>query len=156
MDGIFFDRLQPLYHDYNTIVKPLIAEIEVRFEEFPVNIFNEIRAFNDHVARCYIRPDDESLIDSQIRKATGHIERLILDCYKFLNVSLYDSVIKKFDKEYKGVDLSTINNGEFLIQHKKLSREIVQNLKEAKSKEIQEDKSESIALYELVHNKYVE
>lgn len=156
MNPNFFERLTPLYNKYNNVIKPLIAEIEVRFESFPTSIFNEIRAFNDHVSRCYLKPDDEEWINSQIHKAEGHIERMILDCYKFLNVSLYDSVIKKFDKEYKGVDLSNINNGDFLIQHKKVTREIVVGLKEAKSKEVMEDKSESIAIYEEVHNKYTE
>lgn len=156
MNPTFFERLTPLYNEYNDVIKPLIAEIEVRFEHFPTSIFNEIRAFNDHVSRCYLKPNNEEWINSQIHKAEGHIERIILDCYKFLNVSLYDSVIKKFDKEYKGVDLSNINNGDFLIQHKKLTREIVIKLKDAKSKEVLEDKSESIAIYEEVHNKYTE
>jgi hypothetical protein len=93
-------------------------------------------------------------VDTQIKKAEGHIERIILDCYKFLNVNLYDSVIKKFDRDYKGVDLSNINNGEFVINYKQITKEIVIKLKEAKSKEILEDKGESIALYEEVHNKY--
>lgn len=156
MNPDFFERLTPLYNKYNDVIKPLIAEIEVRFESFPTSIFNEIRAFNDHVSRCYFNPDDEEWINNQIHKAEGHIERIILDCYKFLNVSLYDSVIKKFDKEYKGVDLSNINNGDFLIQHKKIAREIVVRLKEAKSKEVLENKSESITIYESVHNKYTE
>ena len=152
----FFERLAPLYNKYNHVIKPLNAEIEVRFESFPISIFNEIRAFNDHVSRCYLKPDNEEWINTQINKAEGHIERVILDCYKFLNVSLYDSVIKQFDREYKRVDLSNINNGDFLIQHKKITREIVVRLKEAKSKEVLEDKSESIAIYEEVHNKYTE
>lgn len=46
-------KLKNLYQTYNTVIKPLIADIEARYEEFPISIFNEIRAFNDHVARCY-------------------------------------------------------------------------------------------------------
>ena len=76
-------NLNPLYEAYNNVIKPLIAEIEVRYEQFPIVIFNEIRAFNDHIARCYIRPDDNVWTNSQIRKAQSHIERMILDCYKF-------------------------------------------------------------------------
>lgn len=156
MNSDFFERLTPLYNKYNGVIKPLIAEIEVRFESFPISIFNEIRAFNDHVSRCYLKPDDEEWLNNQIYKAGGHIERIILDCYKFLNVSLYDSVIKKFDKQYRGVDLSNINNGDFLIQYKNIAKEIVVRLKEAKSKEVLEDKGESISIYEEVHNRYTE
>lgn len=118
-------RLYPLYKSYNTLIKPLIAEIEVRYEHFHIALFNEIRAFNDHVARCYIKPDDIKWIDSQIMKTESHIERIVLDCYKFLNVSLYDKIIKEFDKKYKGVDLSYIDNGDFIIKHRQLSKEII-------------------------------
>lgn len=149
-------RLVPLYLKYNTIIKPLIAEIEVRYEHFPIVIFNEIRAFNDHISRCYMKPDNKDWIDTQIRKSESHIERIILDCYKFLNVSLYDKVIKDFDRRYKGVDLSCIDNGDFIIRHKKLSKKIVLKLKDAKLKESNENKNESIALYQEVHNIYTE
>lgn len=156
MDTEFFEKLIPLYTTYNEVIKPLIAEIEVRFEAFPTSIFNEIRAFNDHVSRCYKKPDDKAWIDEQVRKAKGHIERIVLDCYKYLNVSLYDLTIKKFDRTYKGVDLSGIDNGEFFIKHRELTREITRRLKEAKLKETQEDKSESISIYQHVYNKYAE
>jgi len=152
----FFKDLIPLYETYNGVIKPLVAEIEVRFEKFPLSIFNEIRAFNDHVSRCYSKPDDKEWIDKQISKAKNHIERIVLDCYKYLNVSLYDSVIKKFDRKYKGVDLSVINNGDFFIKHRELTKDIILNLKKAKSQESKEDKSQSVALYQLVHNKYTE
>lgn len=148
--------LSPLYETYNNIIKPLLAEIEVRYERFPVVIFNEIRAYNDHIARCYMKPKDEEWIHSQVKKAKSHIERMVLDCYKFLNVSLYDIVIKDFDKRYKGVDLSYINDGDFIIKHRKLTKEIIVKLKEAKLKEHKEDKNESILLYQEVYNKYTE
>ena len=148
--------LAPLYSSYNNIIKPLIAEIEVRHEHFPTAIFNEIRAFNDHIARCYLKPTDIDFITSQIKKAESHIERIILDCYKFLNVYLYDKVINDFDKKYKGVDLSHIDNGDFIIKHRRLTKDIILKLKEAKLKETYEDKKDSISLYQEVHNKYTE
>lgn len=35
-----------LYDDYNTIIKPLIAEVEARTEQFPLPLFNEIYAYS--------------------------------------------------------------------------------------------------------------
>ena len=156
MNYNFLPQLTPLYDKYNNIIKPLVAEIEVRFEEVPTSIFNEIRAFNDHISRCFLKPEDKEWINVQLNKANGHIERIILDCYKFLNVALYDKVIKEFDKSYKGVDLSTINNGEFLISKRNLTKNIILKLKKAKSMEVCEDKNLSIAIYEQVHNLYTE
>lgn len=150
------DSFEPLYNQYNHTIKPLIAEIEIRYESFPTPIFNEIRAFNDHIARCYMEPNNNELVDIQVRKAKGHIERMILDCYKFLNVSMYDSVIKGFDKKYKGVDLSIIGNGDFFVEYKKTKKEIILLLKDAKSKEQLENKDCSIKLYEKAHNRYTD
>lgn len=156
MDSHLLDSFEPLYYQYNNTIKLLIAEIEIRYESFPTPIFNEIRAFNDHIARCFMEPNNKELVDIQVRKAKGHIERMILDCYKFLNVSLYDSVIKGFDKKYKGVDLSVINNGDFILEYKKIKKEIVLLLKDAKSKEYLENKDSSIELYEKAHNRYTD
>ena len=49
MNPVFFEQLTPLYNRYNDVIKPLIAEIEVRFESFPISIFNEIKIGRAHV-----------------------------------------------------------------------------------------------------------
>lgn len=46
-------RIIALYKEYNMVIKPLIAELEARTEQFPLHLFNEIRALHDHIARCY-------------------------------------------------------------------------------------------------------
>ena len=40
-------RIVGLYKDYNSVIKPLIAEVEARTEQFPLPLFNEIRALHD-------------------------------------------------------------------------------------------------------------
>ena len=45
MDTHFATQIKLLYNTYNEVIKPLIVEIEVRYEEFPIPVFNEIRAF---------------------------------------------------------------------------------------------------------------
>lgn len=150
------EKIAPLYKVYNEVVKPLIAEIEVRFEAFPTSVYNEIRAFNDHIARCYKETDDRDFVCSQVAKAEGHIERIVLDCYKFLNVTLYDTVVTKFEKRTKGIDLTLIQDGDFYHEYKQHTNFIVHHLKQAKLKETLRDKKEAIELYEQVHNKYVE
>ena len=46
-------RIIAFYKEYNMVIKPLIAELEARTEQFPLPLFNEIRALHDHIARCY-------------------------------------------------------------------------------------------------------
>jgi hypothetical protein len=148
----FHDRLSTLYLSYLNI-KPLIAEIEVRYERFPTPILNEIRAFNDHIAHCHMHGVAEEIIEEEIKKAAGHIERLILDCYKFLNVKFHKTLIRAFDKRTKGVNLDAISNGDFFKAYSELKRSIVNELKNAKLTESL-DKKKALALYEKVYNKY--
>ena len=155
MNSQFTPQLTLLYQTYNEIIKPLIAEIEVRYEQFPTPIFNEIRAFNDHIARCYRKSISSEDIENELKKAQGHIERIILDCYKFLNVELHKNVVKRFDKRTKGVDLGTINNGTFFTIYSEAKKFINIHLKEAKLLEVQ-DKEKSLKEFELVYNKFSE
>jgi len=153
MNSQFATQVTLLYQTYNEVIKPLIAEIEVRYEKFPTPIFNEIRAFNDHIARCHREGISDSDIENELWKAKGHIERTILDCYKFLNVSLHKNVITRFDKRTKGVDLGAINNGIFFVVYSEAKKLINTHLKEAKLLEVQ-DKEQSLKEYELVYNKF--
>ena len=94
-------------------------------------------------------------IEDELRKAKGHIERIILDCYKFLNFSIHKNVIKKFDKRTEGVDLGAISNGTFFTTYSEGKRFIKIHLKEAKLLETQ-DKEKSLEKYELAYNKISE
>lgn len=51
--------LEKLYQQYNNPVKPLLAEIEASYEKFPMALYNEIRAMNDHVARAVTAADEQ-------------------------------------------------------------------------------------------------
>jgi len=152
MEQKYLPQLTVLYLSYLNI-KPLIAEIEVRYEKFPTPILNEIRAFNDHIARCYREGTDNETIESNLRKAEGHIERIALDSYKFLNVKLHKKVIRRFDRRTKGINLHAISNGDFFTSYCESKMFIETNLKKAKLLETQ-NKEQSLKLFELVHNKY--
>lgn len=86
-------RIIALYKEYNMVIKPLIAELEARTERFPLPLFNEIRALHDHIVRCYSERISSNQVDSEIHKAERHVTRIMLDCYKCLNLSLHDEVL---------------------------------------------------------------
>jgi hypothetical protein len=153
MDYSLHNKLAPLYKIYTETLKPLIAEIEIQYEKHPVQLYNEIRAFNDHVARYYRDGITEQEVDKQVAKAMGHWERLTLDCYKFLNIHCHDKTVKNFEKWIKRVDLTIINNGEFYLKYKELHKNAILNLKKAKQME-SIDKDGSIDLYQQAHNHY--
>lgn len=140
------------YMSYCSVIKPLIAQIEARSEKIPLQLFNEIRAFNDHIARCFYNSPSESYIRQQTDKAQRHITRLALDCFKCLNVILFQQ-IDLFDRQTRNIDLTVIDNGQFypVYSHKRIqAAKLVEN---AKMKE-HIDIVESLNLYQEAFNLY--
>ena len=127
-------RITALYQEYNTVIKPLIAEVEARTEQFPLPLFNEIRALHDHIARCYSDNISSQQIDSEIHKAERHVIRIMLDCYKCLNLSLHDAVLL-FERQTKHIDLTVLQNGTFYTKYKSLRTKAIQTVRKAKSLE---------------------
>lgn len=134
MNTLQQNKITTLYNQYNTIIKPLMAEIEAREERMPLPIFNEIRAFNDHIARCYLEGTHSERINNELLKAERHITRITLDCFKCLNISLYKQ-IEKFEKQTRNIDLTVLNNGCFYPRYCELKRLAVNHIQNAKKQE---------------------
>lgn len=115
--------------------KPLLEILKVRMDgHYPQNCLNEIRAINDHVARCYREGISEVDITKEIGKSEGHLQRLAYDCYKQL--LLFQSAdIKQTIRRYYSSSWVRIGNGELwktYTENYKLAREFE---KEAKRNE---------------------
>lgn len=147
-------RIIALYQDYNTVIKPLIAEVEARTEQFPLPLFNEIRALHDHISRCYSDNVSSEQADSEIHKAERHIVRIMLDCYKCLNLSLHDEVLL-FEKQTKHIDLTVLQDGTFYPRYKTLRMKAIQTVRKAKSLESQ-DTNAALDAYQQSYNVYSE
>lgn len=147
-------RIIALYQDYNTVIKPLIAEVEARTEQFPLPLFNEIRALHDHISRCYSDNVSSEQIDSEIHKAERHVVRIMLDCYKCLNLSLHDEVLL-FEKQTKHIDLTVLQDGTFYPRYKTLRMKAIQTVRKAKSLESQ-DTNAALDAYQQSYNVYSE
>ena len=148
------EQISSLYNTYNEVIKPLIALYEAREEQFPTPVFNEIRAFNDHIAKCHLKKIDSNQINEEIKLAERHIFRIIFDCYKFLNVSFHKE-ISEFENENRNIDLTIIDNGEFYPKYKKLKESAVQSVRAAKKVESL-DIQKSFTNYENAFNAYSE
>lgn len=147
-------RLGAIYSNYNAILKPLIADIEARYEKFPPALFNEIRALHDHIARCFLQIDDSEFISKELMKAEGHFNRSLLDCYKYLNVYFHD-FLKSFEKRSGQECLMAINNGEFLGQYRCHVDKAVAYVRRAKKSEGL-DKELAVRDFQLAYNSYSE
>ena len=147
------ELLQEAYSVYNNTFKPLLAEVEITYQAQPIPIFNEIRSFNDHIARCYREGVNEEYINEQLNKAQGHIKRATLDCFKFL-VVFHNDWLEEFEDKYKRVDLTIIANGTFYLVYREKVRKARTNLREAKNLETI-DQERSFTLYQKAYNAYV-
>ena len=127
-------QISACYSDYCGIIKPLIAQIEALSEKIPLPLFNEIRAFNDHIARCYYDHPASEYIDEQIDRASRHIIRMSLDCFKCLNVILFQK-IELFERQTRNVDLTVVDNGTFYPLYTARKVEAAKIVNQAKLKE---------------------
>ena len=140
-----------IYRQYQDIIMTYIMELEVRDGEYPVEVLNELRSILTHLSRYKLqnRPDE-------LESANRHIKRAILDCYKYLCVSIAESIFK-FRKRYAKVDLKLAENGKFLPKLDELESDAQRAFEKAKISEI---KNESIdikySLYEKAYNAYSE
>lgn len=149
---LLHSSVKPLYKSYNEVIKPLIAEIEARGQTFPLPLFNEIRAFNDHIAQCFWDDFTPKLVAIEVHKAEGHVLRMVLDCYKVLILFLNDKVLK-FEMQTKHIDLTVIDNGVFYIEYRKFKKASIEMVRKAKSDESRNN-GQAIIEFEKAYNLY--
>lgn len=147
-------RIVGLYKDYNNVIKPLIAEVEARTEQFPLPLFNEIRALHDHISRCYSEGATNDSIEEDVVKAQRHSLRIMLDCYKYLNLTLHDEVTL-FECETKHIDLTVLQNGTFYPKYKEMRSNAIKLVRKAKTEEPL-DSVKALDTYQLSYNAYTE
>jgi hypothetical protein len=100
--------------------------IETYDKQFPTGILNEARSLWAHLSKYYIASSDADK-EHNLLKAEEHLKRTILDCYKYLCISL-DDRRAEFEKKYKNLDLSLVDQGEFLrnfIQKKEDAKNLI-------------------------------
>ena len=128
------DRVKEIFNTYLNVISPLIVQLEVLDNEFPVEILNEIRAIFTHFARS-ATTENKEVCSENIEKAERHVKRAVLDCFKYM-CFVYDDKYIEFEKIYENVDLSLIDNGAFLPELSKRRKQAIHLLSKAKKKEI--------------------
>lgn len=112
----FHKNVASFYEYYNQRVRWIVVFIETQIRKFPVPVLNELRAAQDHIARCYDDNITDNEINEQLRSAKSHLTRCLLDCYKFTWYEYGYIVTKKYFFAKLLGNLSDINNGEFARQ----------------------------------------
>lgn len=146
--------LEKLYQQYNDPIKPLLAEIEALYEKFPLALYNEIRALNDHVARAYTAISDD-VATQQIQKAYGHVNRITRDCYKFLNL-YYRQEAEKFDKSLYSIEPRTSEEYKRMADYGALSDTATSLVEYAKRNEHLVTDEETYENFQKAYQAYIE
>ena len=146
-------RIVEIYDTYVNTISPFILQLETLDGEFPVEILNEIRAIFTHISRCSLAEKSEVYEDNVV-KAERHIKRAILDCHKYVCVA-YDEHYRRFDRLYKSVDLSVVDNGDFLIDLCQKRKHAVHLLQSAKQLDLNGGTDNEVyAAYADAYNAY--
>lgn len=149
------ERLSAILTEFRETVKPLMdAVYKWNNSENPVNILNEIRALNDHIGRCYRDGITEEQVDTELGKAEGHLQRLVFECLKQLNLWLYYDIKEKETTNYSYLWLIE-DEGRFWKQYVELKQNALEAETEAK---IQETINPSLASekYQAAYNSYLD
>lgn len=134
------DQLDEVFRTYIEDINPFIVKFESQKNEFPVEVLNEIRAIYGHIVRAAMA-DNEEDVARNIGKIKAHSKRALLDCLKYIGIIYHDEYVE-FMKRYESVDLTYINNGNFIRDAVKMYNESVelwQNAKIAETSNIGED-----------------
>lgn len=136
-----------IYFEYQDKIIPLIVSLEILDNEFPVEILNEIRSIFTHISYYKL---NESKADLHL--ALRHLKRATLDCYKYMCVAIEEK-IENFRYDYRNVNLSLADNGNFLPTLNSLHCNAINNIIEAKKFECllsnNNNEEEIKKLYEL-------
>ena len=106
------ERIKDIYKTYIDVICPYSLNYETLSNRFPIEILKEIRDVLTHLSKYHLS-DSASIKERNLSKAESHIKRSILDSYKYMCMA-YEDEISKFDKKYENIDLSFVDNGEFL------------------------------------------
>ncbi len=150
-----------IFSQYQNVIRPMVVSLEVDDVEYPIEIFNEIRAIMNHLAACTYwdvsnDPDAEAKTDKDLNNARSHLKRAIYDCYKYSCVSA-DDYYKKFLYRLRYIDLSVIDNGEFSVKLSAYYSEALEALRDAKLAEhdiTKRNSNEPFELFQIAYQKY--
>ena len=148
------DRLRDIYKTYTDVISVCIMEFEIMTNEFPTEILNEIRAIFGHLSK-YHQSDDTKIKEKNLLGAEEHLNRARLDGYKFMSMATEDEY-SAFDKKFENIDLSYVDNGDFIPQLTKTRGKAKELLKDARRYELQESSSTNAVYekYELAYAAY--
>jgi len=152
------ERTRDIHKNYIEVICPYIIQYELLSTSFPSEILNEIRAVFTHLSKNFLS-DDVLIKEKNISKAESHIKRAILDCHKYI-CTAYEDKYNEFKRDYKNVDLSLVDNGEFLPKLLETHKDAITLMQDARKSDLlitsddETNADEAYVKYEKAYLKY--
>lgn len=155
------DKYNEIFRSYNEF-RTVLFELHHRNDDrHVIAVLNELRAVNDHIARCYaasLTPDEDMPDASkaeiyrkqakELSKAEGHLRRTMYDCFKQLNIIFHNDIID-YEAKHFGKHWFMIDGGDFWNTYTEKRKLIISTTQEAKAAE-SSDAEESLTKYQEV------
>lgn len=149
------ELLNTIFRMYIEDINPFIVRFEVSKGQFPIEVQNEIRAIYGHLVRATMSTSSDQVLRN-IEKMKAHSKRALLDCFKYTSVICSDNY-DDFMNRYENIDLTYLENGQFLTDIVRRCREARRDLQKAKLAEISNISEENLfALYEDAYKQFEE
>lgn len=149
------ELLNTVFRMYIEDINPFIVRFEVSKGEFPIEIQNEIRAIYGHLVRATMSASSEQALKN-IEKMKSHSKRALLDCFKYTSIICSDNY-DDFMNRYENIDLTYLQNGQFLtdiVKRSRAARRDLQKAKIAETSNISED--DLFSLYQDAYRQFEE
>lgn len=157
-EALYIRESAILFQQYREVVKPLLALVEAVYEKFPIPVYNEVRAFTDHLSRCYGEDGAMKSVDDvrgQLEKASHHIKRTIYDLYKLLIIS-GKKELESFERRTRRLDLRTVDSdGSFSAEFIKMRERAIELTVNAKMIEAKGDAGAAYEAYDKAYLAYL-
>ncbi|WP_300639379.1 hypothetical protein [uncultured Oscillibacter sp.] len=149
------EQLNQMFSLYHETVNPLISVYNALEGKFPVGVMNELRAAFSHMTQSLLE-EDSGEVGRHLDRARRHVKRSAVDAYKYA-AQAYSRVYGDFRESYRNVDLSSVDNFQFLPRLTRLKTRAGQLIHEAKMVEsgVHTD-DEMYDAYEAAFNGYAE
>ena len=120
------ERFQSLFDKYNDQLKPLVAQIEGRFEKFETPLLENLMAYWECIVQMHIPgcENDEGLMV----KANEKLDESISQSYVYM-ISAYQDEAQRFENYTSKQTRVCFDGGKFLGKYDRLKKEAERNVK---------------------------
>lgn len=149
------EKITQLFSLYYDTVNPLVSVYNSLENAFPIGVMNELRDIFLHLSQSLVAESDE-MVSHQFEKAQSHLKRAAVDAFKYACMA-YAKKYEEFKAAHEEVDLSYVDNGEFLHKLCQLNSLAQKSVHDARMTESSPHEDEAMyKAYENAYNSYFE